>query len=117
MHYAISTTWGPTDSTRASLPFNFATSALESGDTVMIMLFHDAVNIAVKGAHEMMMPVGPAQCFEDVFDNPKAEVIVFKPCADVRGITRDMLVPNCRFGTMNDYNAHVFLSNCKAVTF
>ena len=49
MHYAISTTWGPTDTTRASLPFIFAASALQAGDTVMIMLFHDAVTVAVGG--------------------------------------------------------------------
>ncbi len=35
MHYAISTTWGPTDVTRAALPFVFAASALQAGDTVM----------------------------------------------------------------------------------
>ena len=28
MHYAISTTWGPTDITRGALPFIFAASAL-----------------------------------------------------------------------------------------
>jgi tRNA 2-thiouridine synthesizing protein D len=43
MHYTLSTTWGPTDTTRASLPFIFAASALEAGDTVMIMLFHGSV--------------------------------------------------------------------------
>ena len=36
MHYAISATWGPTDTTRASLPFIFAASALQAGDTVMM---------------------------------------------------------------------------------
>ena len=38
MHYAISTTWGPTDTTRASLPFIFAASALQAGDTIMALL-------------------------------------------------------------------------------
>ena len=52
MHYVISTTWGPTDTTRASLPFIFAASALQASDTVMIMLFHDAVTIAVDGAYK-----------------------------------------------------------------
>jgi len=41
MHYAISTTWGATDTTRASLPFIFAESALQAGDTVVI-IFNDA---------------------------------------------------------------------------
>ena len=58
MHYAISTTWGPTDITRGALPFIFAASALQAGDTVMIMLFHDAVTIALDGAHQKMVPFG-----------------------------------------------------------
>ena len=57
MHYAISATWGPTDTTRASLPFIFAASALQAGDTIMIMLFHDAVTIAVDGAYQKWCPL------------------------------------------------------------
>jgi predicted peroxiredoxin len=117
MHYAISTTWGPTDTTRASLPFIFAESALQSGDTVMVMLFHDAVTIAVKGAKEKMLPVGPPQRFDDVFSHADAEIIVCKPCAEARGITADMLAANCKLGGMNDFHAHVSRENCRAVSF
>lgn len=118
MHFAISATWGPKDAERASLPFNFAASALEAGDTVMIMLFNDAVRIAIEGTYEKMVPViGPPPRFAEVFAHPKAEVIVFEPCAEYRGITRDMLVRNCRFGNMNDFEAHAFLPDCKAVSF
>jgi tRNA 2-thiouridine synthesizing protein D len=49
MHFAISSTWGPTDPTRAMLPFIFAASALQAGDRVTLMLFHDAVLLAVAG--------------------------------------------------------------------
>src|SRR6266550_6752669 len=42
MHFVISGTWGPTDPTRAMLPFIFAASAVQDGDTVTLMLFHDA---------------------------------------------------------------------------
>jgi tRNA 2-thiouridine synthesizing protein D len=117
MHYAISTTWGPTDSTRASLPFIFAASALQAGDTVMIMLFHDAVTIAVEGAHEKIVPVGPPPRFEEVFSHAGAEVIVCKPCAEARGIGEGSLVANSRFGGMNDYHAHVKREDGKAVCF
>ena len=117
MHYAISTTWGSTDTTRASLPFIFAASALQAGDTVMIMLFHDAVTIAVKGAHQKMIPFGPPPRFDEVFAHPLAEILVCKPCAEARGITGDMLVANCRFGGMNDFHVHVARAECKAVTF
>ena len=117
MHYVISTTWGPTDTTRASLPFIFAKTALEAGDTVMIMLFHDSITVAVKGSFEQMLPVGPPPAFEEVFGNDNAEVIVCKPCAEARGITENMLVANCRFGGMGDFFNHVSREDAKAVTF
>jgi hypothetical protein len=34
MHFVISATYGPTDLTRAMLPFIFAASAVQSGDHV-----------------------------------------------------------------------------------
>ena len=117
MHYAISSTWGPTDPTRASLPFIFAASALQAGDTVMIMLFHDAVGVAVGEASAKMVPVGPPPRFEEVFAHENAEVIVCKPCAEVRGVTEDELASNCRFGGMNDFHAHLSREDCKAVAF
>ncbi|MGC1575994.1 MAG: hypothetical protein WA813_07695 [Beijerinckiaceae bacterium] len=41
MHLVISGSWGPTDPTRAMLPFLFAASAVQDGDKVTLMLFHD----------------------------------------------------------------------------
>jgi len=117
MHYAISTTWGPTDTTRASLPFIFAASALQAGDTVMIMLFHDAVTVALKGAHQKMVPFGPPQRFEEVLQNPNAKIVVCRPCAEVRGIGEDMLVANCTMGGMNDFHQQASRSDCKVVAF
>jgi tRNA 2-thiouridine synthesizing protein D len=61
LHYVISATWGPTDTTRAAFPFIFAESALQANDTVMIMLSHDSVTIAVEGSHHKMIPVAPRQ--------------------------------------------------------
>lgn len=117
MHFAISATWGPTDTTRASLPFIFAASALQAGDTVMIMLFHDAVTIAVDGAYQKMVPFGPPPRFEEVFSNTSAEIIVCKPCAEARGISANMLLANCKIGGMNDYYAQVSRTDCKAISF
>lgn len=117
MHYAISTTWGPTDTTRASLPFIFAASALQAGDTVMIMLFHDAVSVAVEGTSEQLKPVGPPPRFAEVFAHANAEVLVCKPCADARGIREDMLVEGCKLAGMNDFHAHVSREDCKPITF
>jgi len=117
MHYAISTTWGPTDTTRASLPFIFAASALQAGDTVMMMLFHDAVTIAVDGAHQKLVPFGPPPRFDEVFSNTDAEIIVCKPCAEARGISENMLLADCKIGGMNDYHAHVSRVDCKTISF
>jgi hypothetical protein len=58
MHFVISATWGPTDPTRAMLPFVFAASAVQAGDEVTLMLFHDAVYMAVEGAGAKLVPVG-----------------------------------------------------------
>lgn len=117
MHFAISTTWGPTDPTRASLPFIFAASALQAGDSVMIMLFHDAVTIAVKGSHEKMVPVGPPPRFAEVFSHADAEIIVCKPCAEARGIAQEALVDGCRLGGMNDFHAHASRDDSRIVAF
>ena len=97
--------------------FIFAASALDAGDTVMIMLFHDSVMDAVEGTHQTMLPVGPPPKFAEVFAHKNAEIIVCKPCADARGITDSMLVANCRLGGMGDYYSHVSRDDCKAVTF
>jgi sulfur relay (sulfurtransferase) complex TusBCD TusD component (DsrE family) len=83
----------------------------------MIMLFHDAVTIAVKGAHEKMMPAGPPPRFAEVFSHANSEIVVCKACAMVRGITEDGLTANCRFGGMDAYHDHVSRDDCKAVSF
>ena len=100
MHYVISATWGPTDVTRAALPFVFAATALQAGDTVLLMLFHDAVTIAVDGTHQKMIPFGPPAKF-----------------AEVRSISENMLVHNAVFGGMNDLHQHTSRSDAKFISF
>ena len=117
MHYVISTTWGPTDITRAAIPFVFAHTALQAGDTVMMMLFHDAANVALQGAYPNMVPFGPPSRFQEVFSHPNAQIYVCKPCAELRGITEDRLVKNAKFGGMNDLHAHASRPDAKLVNF
>jgi predicted peroxiredoxin len=116
MHYVLSTTWGPTDITRAALPFAFAATALAAGDTVFLMLFHDSVTVAVNGAHEKMVPFGPPSKFAEVFAHPNAKVMVCKPCAEARGITDAMLVKNAVFGGMGDFYKEVARPDVKVVS-
>lgn len=117
MHYVISSTWGPTDPTRASLPFIFAASALQAGDSVLLMLFHDAVTVALEGAHQKLVPVGPPARFAEVLAHPQARILVCKPCAEVRGIGPDRLVANTAMGGMNDFHAEASRPDAKVVAF
>jgi len=117
MHFTISSTWGPSDPTRASLPFIFAASALQAGDTVMIMLFHDAITVAVKGSHEKLVPVGPPARFAEVLAHPNAKVLVCKPCAEVRGIGESALVENTAMAGMNDFHRDAARPDSRVIAF
>jgi len=109
--------WGPTDITRAALPFVFAASALQAGDTVLIMLFHDAVNVALDGAFQKMVPFGPPARFQEVFSHPNANIMVCKPCAEIRGINENMLAKPAVFVGMNDLHAHASRPDARIVSF
>jgi tRNA 2-thiouridine synthesizing protein D len=117
MHFAISTTWGPTDPTRAMLPFVFAASAVQAGDTVTLMLFHDAVLLAVKDAGAKLVPVGPPNRYEEIAGNAKAALWACKPCVEVRGLTAAVLDPRIKLGGMNEFHAAAKLFDTRVVTF
>ncbi len=103
MHFVISGTWGPTDPTRAMLPFIFAASAVQAGDSVTIMLFHDAVLMAVEGAGAKLVPVGPPNRYEEDASHPNVTLWACKPCVEVRGLgTLDKRV---KLGGMNEFHA------------
>jgi predicted peroxiredoxin len=117
MHFAISSTWGPTDPTRAALPFIFAASALQAGDSVTIMLFHDAVNLAAAGTAEKLVPFGPPQRFEEVVAHPNARVIACRPCVEVRQIPESGLDKRIALGGMNEFHAAAAKDGARVVAF
>jgi predicted peroxiredoxin len=117
MHFAISATWGPTDPTRAMLPFIFASTALAAGDSVTLMLFHDSVHMATQGTAAKIVPFGPPQRFEEVVSHPNATVIACKPCAEVRHIGEASLDPRIRFGGMDLFHAAAARENARVVAF
>ena len=117
MHFAIAATWGPTDPTRAALPFLLAASALQAGDSVTIMLFHDAVHLAVAGTAQKIVPFGPPQRFEEVISHANAEVLVCKPCAEVRQLTEAVLDKRVRLAGMNDFHAGAARDNARVIAF
>src|SRR5450759_4124414 len=79
MHFVISATWGQTAPTRAMLPFIFAASAVQDGDTVTLMLFHDAVLMAVNGAAAKLVPVGSPNRYEGVASHPNVILWAWPP--------------------------------------
>ncbi len=116
-HFAIGATYGPTDPTRAMLPFIMAASALQDGDSVTLMLFHDAVHMGTHGLAEEIIPVGPPQRFEEVASHKNAEILVCTPCAVSRRISEELLDPRVRFGGMNDFHAAAKREDARTVTF
>lgn len=117
MHFTISATWGPTDPTRAALPFIFAASALQAGDTVTLMLFHDAVHIATQGTAQKLVPVGPPPRFEEVLSHPNAQVLVCKPCAEVRHLAAASFDKRVAMAGMNEFYAAAARPDSRVVTF
>src|SRR5437899_11221833 len=103
MHFAISTTWGPTDPTRAMLPFLFAASAVQAGDRATLMLFHDAVLMAVAGAGAKLVPAGPPNRYEEGASHANVRLWACKPCGDVRGL--GTLDKRIKLGGMNGFHA------------
>jgi tRNA 2-thiouridine synthesizing protein D len=117
MHFAICGTWGPTDPTRAMLPFIFAASALQDGDSVTLMLFHDAVLMAVERAGAKLVPVGPPNRYEEVAAHPKATLWACRPCVDARGLAPSSLDHRIKLGGMNEYHAIAKQLDVKIVSF
>jgi tRNA 2-thiouridine synthesizing protein D len=103
VHFVISTTWGPTDPTRAMLPFIFAASAVQADDKVTLMLFHDAVYMAVEGAGAKLVPVGPPNRYEEVAAHANVTLWACKPCVEARGLAGAALDRRIKLGGMNDF--------------
>jgi sulfur relay (sulfurtransferase) complex TusBCD TusD component (DsrE family) len=117
MHFVISGTWGPTDPTRAMLPFLFAASAVQAGDTVTLMLFHDAVLMAVEGAGGKLVPVGPPNRYEEVTAHPNVTLWACRPCIDARGLDPSSLDRRVRLGGMNDFHAAAKQPDARMISF
>ena len=117
MNWVISGTWGPTDPTRAMLPFLFAASAIHSGDSVTLMLFHDAVLTAVQGVGKTLVPVGPPNRYEEIASNPKVTLWACRPCAEARGLVGSSLDPRVKLGGMNDFHAAAKAPDTRIASF
>ena len=117
MHFAISTSWGPTDPTRAMLPFLFAASAVQAGDRVTLMLFHDAVLMALEGAGAKLVPVGPPNRYEEIASHPSVTLMACKPCVDARGLGASVLDKRVKLAGMNEFHAAAKQQDTRVVNF
>jgi len=117
MHWVISGTWGPTDPTRAMLPFIFAASAVQAGDRVTLMLFHDAVYMAVEGVGKTLVPVGPPNRYEGIAGNAQVTLWACKPCVDARGIIASSLDRRIKLGGMNEFHAAAKSADTRMISF
>ena len=117
MHFVISATYGPTDPTRAMLPFLFAASAVQSGDRVTLMLFADAVFVAIEGAGAKLTPVGPPNRYEEIAGHPNVTLMACKPCFEARGLNASVLDKRVRLAGMNEFHAAAKESDPRVVNF
>ena len=117
MHFVISGSWGPTDPTRAMLPFLLAASAVQAGDTVTMMLFHDAVLMTVKGAGQRLVPVGPPNRYEEIAGHPNVTLWACRPCVEARGLDPASLDRRVKLGGMNDFHAAMKQPDARAINF
>ena len=117
MHFALTGPWGPTDPTRAMLPFIFAASAVQAGDTVTLMLFHDAVFMAVEGAGAKLVPVGPPNRYDEVAAHPSVKLWACRPCVDARGLSPALLDKRIKLGGMNEFHAAAKQPDTRVISF
>jgi sulfur relay (sulfurtransferase) complex TusBCD TusD component (DsrE family) len=99
------------------LPFIFAASAVQDGDTVTLMLFHDAVFMAAEGAGAKLVPVGPPNRYEEVAAHPNVTLWACRPCVDARGIPHAALDKRVRLGGMNEFHAAAKQADTRVVSF
>jgi hypothetical protein len=64
---------------------DFARFSRQDRDTVTLMLFHDAVLMAVDGPGAKLVPVGPPNRYEEVASHPNVILRACRPCVDARG--------------------------------
>jgi tRNA 2-thiouridine synthesizing protein D len=117
MHFVIAGSTGPTDPTRAMLPFLFAASAVQDGDTVTLMLFHDAVLLAAAGAGAKVIPVGPPNRYEEIAAHPNVTLLACRPCVEARGLPAEALDPRVKLDGMNAFHAAAKQPDARVVTF
>jgi tRNA 2-thiouridine synthesizing protein D len=116
MNGVLSGSFGPTDPTRAMPPFLFAASAVQAGDSVTLMPFHDDL-MAVDGVGKTLVPIGPPNRYEEIAGNSKVTLWARRPCVEARGLVATSLDQRVKLGGMNDFHAAARAPDAKVVSF
>jgi sulfur relay (sulfurtransferase) complex TusBCD TusD component (DsrE family) len=99
------------------LPFLLAASAIQAGDTVTLMLFHDAVLMTIVGAGQKLVPVGPPNRYEEIASSPGVQLWACRPCVEARGLNPAALDNRVKLGGMSDFHAALARPDGKAISF
>ncbi len=101
----IHTSWGPTDPTRAGLAFACAMVSDLQGLEVSMFLFHDAVILANEKMHPKVLPIGPPPISDviEYFNEQNIKVYVCRPCYELRGMSKESLVPTAELKEMDTF--------------
>ena len=105
MHFVISATYGPTDPTRAMLPFIFAASAVQSGDHVTLMLF------AMPCSWRLRAPV------PSWYQSARPTDMKRLRATDARGLTAEVLDKRIKLAGMNELHAAAKQPDARVVNF
>ena len=90
---------------------------MQAGDRVTLMLFHDAVLMAVEGAGAKLVPVGPPNRYEEVAAHPNVVLLACKPCVEARGLTAASLDKRVKLAGMNEFHAAAKEPDTRVITF
>src|SRR4029077_110390 len=70
-----------------------------------LMLFHDAVLMAVDGAGAKLVLVGPPNRYEEVASHSNVILWACRPCVDARGLAPSSLDHRVKLAGMNEFHA------------
>jgi tRNA 2-thiouridine synthesizing protein D len=90
---------------------------VQAGDAVTLMLFHDAVYMAVEGAGAKLVPIELPNRYEEVAAHPKATLRACKPCVEVRGLAAAPLDRRVKLGGMNEFHAAAKGADARVINY
>jgi sulfur relay (sulfurtransferase) complex TusBCD TusD component (DsrE family) len=82
-----------------------------------MMLFADAVLMAVEGTGARLTPVGPPNRYEEIAGQPSVTLIACEPCFEARGLNASVLDKRVTLAGMNEFHAAAKEPDARVVNF